>query len=449
MKKILSFGWEFPGGDIESISFDSDRSLLDADIIIFHPDLSNILDLTDNKASITNQLYHKIYQIILRWEYELKVALESGKTIIFFLCALQKIRNNKNETTSNYELLASFSDYIIPKGGKEVLIANDLKELSSYWDEFGKYSEYCLYIDDEIKNILFKTKTGNKIVGFKDKGDSNAGTIYYLPPLNFDSLDLEYYDEDIDDYCWSEDAKKIGKSLIKYLVNIDKSANKSHENTPSPEWIIKQQYSLKNERLVAKEIESTSNEIKLLKQKQVKLQSKLDEETSLRNLLYEKGHPLEEAVLQAIKILGYRAKRFVGSSSEFDVIFYSEQGRHIGEVEGKDRKAIGIDKITQLERHILEDFEKKSVSEYAKGILFGNAFRLKDPDERGEFFNRKCLQGASRAGIALVSTIDLYIAAKDVVEGGGEKYAKLCREAIKQTHGNIVNFPSPRKLKKR
>ena len=37
-KKIFTVGFELPGDDFESVSFDSDQSLLDADIILFEAD---------------------------------------------------------------------------------------------------------------------------------------------------------------------------------------------------------------------------------------------------------------------------------------------------------------------------------------------------------------------------------------------------------------------------
>ena len=53
------------------------------------------------------------------------------------------------------------------------------------------------------------------------------------------------------------------------------------------------------------------------------------------------------------------------------------EGRCIGEAEGRDNRAIGIDKMRQLEVNVLEDLSRDEVSEPAKGVLFGNAYRLK------------------------------------------------------------------------
>jgi hypothetical protein len=36
-KKILSVGFEIPGGEIDAVELTSNRSLLDADIIVYQP----------------------------------------------------------------------------------------------------------------------------------------------------------------------------------------------------------------------------------------------------------------------------------------------------------------------------------------------------------------------------------------------------------------------------
>ena len=87
--------------------------------------------------------------------------------------------------------------------------------------------------------------------------------------------------------------------------------------------------------------------------------------------------------------MGFTVSHFENSESEFDVIFESKEGRLIGEAEGKDNKAINIDKLRQLEMNIHEDFARDEVEDMAKGALIGNAYRLIEPEERGMFFYYK------------------------------------------------------------
>ena len=129
--------------------------------------------------------------------------------------------------------------------------------------------------------------------------------------------------------------------------------------------------------------------------------------------------------------------------SEFDAIFTSQEGRFIGEAEGKDNRSVNIDKFSQLERNLNEDFAKEEVNEFAKGVLFGNAFRLQPVETRGATFTEKCQTAAARLGVALVRTSDLFIPSRYLKTHKDIEYARQCREAIFMTSGNVVVFPAP------
>jgi hypothetical protein len=141
--------------------------------------------------------------------------------------------------------------------------------------------------------------------------------------------------------------------------------------------------------------------------------------------------------------MGFVAERFDDGQSEFDAVFTSPEGRFLGEAEGKDKQAINIDKLSQLERNLQEDFAREGVVEYAKGVLFGNPYRLTPVQERPAPFTQKCLAGAKRSGIALVFAPSLFAPAKYLKEHEDLEYARQCREAIFQRCGEIVIFPQP------
>ena len=138
------------------------------------------------------------------------------------------------------------------------------------------------------------------------------------------------------------------------------------------------------------------------------------------------------------------AEAYVDHESEFDAVFTDTTGtRLLGEAEGKDSKAINVEKLDQLERNIQEDFRKlPDGTEYAKGVLFGNPFRLLPPAERGDFFTVKCLAAAKRSGVALVRTPDLFVVAKYLKENQNSEFAAACRRAILNAAGEIVKFPA-------
>ena len=82
--------------------------------------------------------------------------------------------------------------------------------------------------------------------------------------------------------------------------------------------------------------------------------------------MYESGKPLENAVIKALKILGYSAENYDDGKLELDQVIISPEGdRFIGECEGKDNKDIDITKFRQLQDGLNADFEREEVSEKA------------------------------------------------------------------------------------
>ena len=145
-----------------------------------------------------------------------------------------------------------------------------------------------------------------------------------------------------------------------------------------------------------------------------------------------------------MKLMGFSANRYRDSESEFDGVFECSEGRCVGEVEGKDNKAVNINKMRQLETNVLEDLSRDEVSEPAKAVLFGNAYRLRAPSERpAEHFTSKCVSAAQRNGTALVRTSDLFTVAKALSDNFDEEYAAACRAEILNTNGREVEFPAP------
>ncbi len=143
-----------------------------------------------------------------------------------------------------------------------------------------------------------------------------------------------------------------------------------------------------------------------------------------------------------MKLMGFKANRFREADSEFDAVLECFDGRCIGEVEGRDNRAIGIAKMRQLQDNIFDDLDRSDVSEPAKGILFGNAFRLSLPSERTEeHFTAKCVTAAKRYGTALIRTCDLFVVAKALTDNYDEDFASACRSAILAANGAVVEFP--------
>ncbi len=243
MKKIISVGCEFPDDNIEYIPFRSDQSLLDADIILFEPDCGSSYStyhFGDNrtycgKPSFNEKSSSQVQDDIKHWKSELHIALDAGKTVIVFLSKLEEFYvatgevgysgTGKNARATNYvKLLNNYLSLpvkisrIVPKGGKEVRVAGNLQFLSPYWKEFSRSSAYEIYLEDEFKNVVLTTKTGDKVVGAII--DEYKGTMLLLPPLRYKYE--EFVEEnDEGDEIWTSEAQIFGKKLVNCLDCVD------------------------------------------------------------------------------------------------------------------------------------------------------------------------------------------------------------------------------------
>ena len=461
-KSIFSVGLEWPIDEITEISLSEHISLLDADIIIFNPDISDYIHYYGReeylgKPCLDDSNSFALKEALDHWKREIKEAYEAGKTIFVFLNSVQDVyvatgeqthsgtgRNQKTTRivtlTNNYKAVPT--DLApVNTNGSAMKLTKEGSIIATYWQDFGKLSNYKVILKQDIKSPTVTTKSGDKPVGSILRGKS-GGSIVLLPYFGFH---LDEYSAESDDpktgYVWTQEAEQAGKRLLSHLVDIDKALKDSFDRTPIPQWAKNKIYQSSKERELQGELLVVENKLEELTQEKEVLITKLHESGYLRGLIYEKGPALEIAIIESLKIIGFTASNYKDSESEFDVVFESEEGRLLGEAEGKDAKAINIDKLRQLEMNIHEDFARDEISAMAKGVLFGNAFRLTELATRGEYFTEKCLTAAKRSDFALVRTPDLFFAAKHMLETQDEEFAAQCRKVIIETCGSAVVFP--------
>lgn len=462
-KKIISVGFEIPGDVAEYISLRSNRSLLDADIVVFSPQMGSEYYITrqyKGKPRLGESDSFKVVGDAAHWRSEIQMAFSTGKTIIVYLTELNEFyvetgekgvseTNRKTNITyvsefNNYAFLPVNFEKIVSSSGKSIKFAKDVKFMTSYWKEYEASSSYEVILEGgfESKSVILVTKTGSRVVGLHLT--NGKGNLFLLPDLSYPDEGFISSEEDNEGEIieqWTPKATKYGKTFLSHIAEIDKSLQVDRDLTPAPRWTKNNKYRLPKELDAEKEIQAISIKIEKLEQSRVAAIKKLEEEGKLRSLLYETGHILEEAILEVLRLMGFTAETYKDSESEFDAVFLSPEGRFLGEAEGKDNSAINIDKLSQLERNIQEDFQKDDVNEYAHGVLFGNAYRLQPPQERQDFFTEKCLSGAVRAGISLVQTVDLFEVARYLKESQDKEYAQKCRQAIFESKGKVVVFP--------
>lgn len=458
-KRVFSVGYNFPGGVVQQINYQSRQTLLDADSIIFQPDISpsDSGEGYQGKPVLYESTSFEAKENNSHWRSELSSAYAAGKLIIIYLNAPQTVfidtgqRNysgtgRNRATTRIVDQLFSYSSLPINlttqiSSGTNVVLSAKTDYLAAYWKEFGAASPFQTMIDGKFNEIVLKTKAADRVVGALIKG--KAGVMILLPPVQYDRSEFTDFDDESGESFWTKEATKFGNRLLAQIINLENSLKSSTARTPSPSWTQQSRYRLTKEVQLEQLIHQKNQDIVSLQEAKTKLEAELSGIGDLRGLLYVKGQQLEDAVLEALKLFGFSADGFDDGDSEFDAVFSSPEGRFLGEAEGKNNHAINIDKLSQLERNIQEDFAREEVTIHANGVLFGNPYRLLLPEKRPDFFTEKCLAGAKRSGISLVHTPDLFGPAKYLKEHDDSKFATKCREAIILGKGGIVVFPPP------
>lgn len=485
-KHIISVGFDIPGEVSECVDFTSDSSLLDADIVVFSP---NVEDYTadetyQGKSLLTKESSGRIQIDSAHWKKELLIALESGKTVFVVMLGVESLYIHTGQTeysgtgrnarkTNIVNIFDPYSAVPVPglgdalqrRAGERIKTTKDIGLLSAYWQEFGEVTYYEAYLEKEIGVPALVTQTGDKMVGGIVRFKDLKGTVILLPSPNLPYM-VEQREEDLTDNpvrsmesAAAEESDQgdgpskaercVGSQFINALVEIDKILTSRAERTPAPTWASAEEYGTEEETRLRANITELEAGIAELQKQKLQAENGLDAAGNLRGLLFEKGKPLESAILEALRAIGFAAEGFVDEESEFDAVFTDPSGnRLLGEAEGKDDKAVNIDKLDQLDRNVQEDYAKRPDSTvYAKGVLFGNAFRLTPIVERGDFFTQKCIAGAKRLGVALVRTPDLFGVARFLKENPDPDFAALCRDAILNTSGDVVVFPPvPKRL---
>lgn len=457
--RIFTVGFDLPGDEFEYIEFESDTTLLDADIILFEPTLGNpgSYESYNGKPLLGEHSSFSTKQHLDHWRSEIAAAVKAGRLVIVYLAKPrdcyrytgQKTHSGTGRSRTTTNIVAEISSYeavpnlksVTPKSGTAIQLDKNAKLLASYWSEFSSYSPYEVEIQGDFKRVLLRSRAGDRTLGAAIQ--STTGMLMFLPPLRYDQKKFVRLDKRSDKSYWTEDALQFGKKLASTLGALATSFKHSGQETPPPAWITESQFRLDAEGVLENSIADCTTNITSLQTQKASFEAELRKAGSLRRLLFEQGKPLEAAVLEALRLLGFEARPFSDGESEFDAVFVSPEGRCLGEAEGKDNKAINIDKFSQLERNLQEDFARDDVTEYAKGVLFGNAFRLLPIEERENFFTEKCISAAKRVKVALVRTPDIFAPAKYLKRSPGDAaFAKLCREAIFRSDGDVVVFPA-------
>lgn len=467
-KKIVSVGMLLAADEVEHVAFDTKASLLDWDIILFRPDIHDFTsydyDMSDylGKPCLGDHKSFTLKEASAHWRREIKEAVEIGKTVIVHLCKPNEIfvqtgkkefsgtgRNQKTtnivEPFSNYKALPISAKWTASKG-REIVLRSEYREvLASYWDRFGPTSTYEVTFEEAEKNACLLTRHGSKAVALHLVSTVGAsGNLLLLPDMDFNADNFFNSETDQNDEGYepfTDEARQFAASYVAEIVALDRALRQGTERSVEPQWAKAQSYVFVEEERVQEELLLAEEAVERAQKEKDDLKAKLAEAGELRGLLFETGKPLEAVILKALRALGFDAENFQDDANEFDAVFASAEGRLLGEAEGKDNKAINITKLRQLTMNIDEDFGRDEVDIRAKGVLFGNAYRLTAPADRDAPFTDKCITSATAQSIALVHTPDLFEVTRHVMESGDAGFAKKCRDVLVGSVG-VVSFPT-------
>ncbi|WP_421952053.1 hypothetical protein [Pelagibacterium sp.] len=416
-KEIISVGMYLNTDLVEQHKFTDRISLLDADIVLFVPNMEYYHGHYDGdylgRPCLNDTESFKLKEFLQHWRREIRQCMDAGKTVLIFLSNFHDVyvatgqvshsgTGRNRATTRHVEKIDNYG--ALPKnlkptptdGHKIVLTPAGSEILKEYWDEFADFSSYLVTLAEGQGVPLAHTQSGGKLVACMYPAENGKGALICLPYLetNPDSFEDENGE-------WTEESARFAAKLINTAVSLDRKVKASTEETPAPDWSLHPDFLLRKEQEISEQISTVEGQILRLEEEISVLIQKRRECTEIKGLLYEKGKALEKAVLSALGVLGFAAENFVEGALEIDAVFVSTEGRFIGEVEGKDSKAVSIEKLRQLSMNIHEDLQREEVSESAKPVLFGNAYRLSPPQDRQQNFTDKCLNVASTTNVAL------------------------------------------------
>lgn len=463
--RIFCFGVHLPPVEgLELLSLSSKRSLLDADIVVMRPSLREFHsdDYYQGLRSLDDNASFQAQNALSAWSEKLKAARDAKKTVIFLMPEKEDVfvdtgqrtysGTGRNRQTTRH--VAEFDNYkFIPannydpkfESGTAIVPTRELGPFATLYEHYKGRWQYNCYLNSDKLRTLLVTKSGRHTVG----AITPSGFIL-LPDIDFGLSDIWQYSNSGNlkykdgERVPTDAAAKAAFAFRDQLVALRNALVSEVESTPPPDWSANSSYRLPQEYSLESDINELNTELQELAARKDRLADQLADAGELRSLLYGTGKQLERAVQRALTILGFKTAPYSDGVSEFDVIFESQEGRFIGEVEGKDASTVNVAKISQLRRNVDEDFQRDEVEFPATGVLFGNGFRLESPATRGECFTEKVVKSAPTLGIALVRTSDLFEATKIALETGDEEFSLQCRRAIADSVGEIVQFPTVR-----
>lgn len=277
--------------------------------------------------------------------------------------------------------------------GSKIDLTNPRHPFAPYFNTLNDDLHYEAYLDQAKTPYYFEDlhtiaeTHGELPVGFGFK--LQGGQVVFVPPVK------------------EPDFKKLADILLSCVS----ATIGTVEETEPPPWLPDYKASVPGLLQLEKKIETQTAELQEFTAQLDDLGEQKAEREKYLKLLYEQGKfQLEPVVRDAFSLLGFTVKEAEPS----DGLLISDEGEALLEVEGKDNKAINIDKCRQLLDNVLDD--EKKTQQLKKGILVGNGFRLKNLGERTEQFTLRAIESATGNHFCLLTSAILFHLVCQVLE---------------------------------
>lgn len=434
---------------------DSKDSIRDADVLVISPfallpKLAGLFaGIDETPVELNKQQTWLLLEYHEFWNEQIEDALSMGRTVIYYIENIttfyKTLFNSRTQTTyhvrttscSLFPGLESI-DFTECNGSNVKCPSSPI--LATLNETYSQYMFHSIVFKNDFP-IAYSTADGARRVGFLNRHSN--GHVLVLPPIEFERLLSDQYN------CLSSDVQMSYDEFVKHkfkdfeneLITVHSALTSDRQ--PEPNWASR--YILGDETAFGSKIDALKRRIDKTKHELAKKENELRELNSIKGLLYGTSKFLEAQVTRALQELGYFVKSFSGEYVEIDHVVDDpdENIRFICETEGRDRKAVGIDKFRQLQDHLSQYAGGTKSKRALQGLLFVNGRRLIDPTSRGEVITPALLNRSIQTQTTIVPTVELYKAVSYLMGKKDEEYKKAVRLAIRSKMGGIAEIPDP------
>ena len=375
-KKIIGMGvkhFYFRDEQVSLYSSSDNVSLIDGDMILFSPKFFNYPRINQNQFD-GEQLLTKDQSALFRdefqyWQIEMEIAIKKKKTIFVFCEQPKRFYFYSESLICPDFFIGSLLLLDLPYlkryrlvSGKEIKYHNKNTILKPLWENFHKYFWHKIAFQKKhfSENVYFVPKTFNpkneesEVFGGIIR-TSYGGFVVVLPAINFKHPDfvseLQHSKTGIQNMYDEEKLLDLSHQLIQHIIQIDYTLKSYYTLTPAPAWSSQDEFKINTASKIEKDISNLQTKIQKLDQNRTHLEKRLEREKIPHRLLFENGKPLREAVINCLKLIGFNNTSCYDKQVQFDVICKSEEGTCLGEVEGKDNKAVDVNKNFSINKN--------------------------------------------------------------------------------------------------